>query len=70
MGKTSPRKSPDCLRWDFIVKRGYRLGRAAELCEMPLAAFMDFVVKHGVPTLRYSYDDLEEERRLTDRTKG
>jgi predicted HTH domain antitoxin len=27
----------------------FSLGRAAELCEMPLAAFMDFVAKHGVP---------------------
>ena len=25
------------------------LGRAAELCQTPLAAFMDFVAKHGVP---------------------
>jgi predicted HTH domain antitoxin len=25
------------------------LGRAAELCQTPLATFMDFVAKHGVP---------------------
>jgi predicted HTH domain antitoxin len=25
------------------------LGRAAELCQTPLAAFMDFAVKHRVP---------------------
>ena len=43
------------------------LGRAAELCETPLAAFMDFVAKHGVPPLRYSFEDLDEERRSTDR---
>ncbi len=43
------------------------LGRAAELCQTPLAAFMDFVAKHGVPPLRYSFEDLEEERRSTDR---
>ena len=30
------------------------LGRAAELCQTPLAGFMDFVAKHGVPPLRYS----------------
>jgi len=40
------------------------LGRAAELCQTPLAAFMDFAAKHGVPPLRYSFEDLEEERRL------
>jgi predicted HTH domain antitoxin len=43
------------------------LGRAAELCETPLAAFMDFVAKRGVPPLRYSFEDLDEERRSTDR---
>ena len=42
------------------------LGRAAELCQTPLAAFMDFVAKHGVPPLRYSLEDLDEERRSTD----
>jgi len=42
------------------------LERAAKLCETPLAAYMDFVAKHGVPPLRYSYEDLEEERRSTD----
>jgi len=42
------------------------LGRAAELCQTPLAAFMDFVAKHGVPPLRYSFEELEEERRSTD----
>ncbi len=46
------------------------LGRAAELCQTPLAAFMDFVAKHGVPPLRYSFEDLEEERRFTDRLKA
>src|SRR5437879_7535476 len=28
------------------------LGCAAELCQTPLAAFMDFAAKHGVPPLR------------------
>lgn len=43
------------------------LGRAAELCQTPLAAFMDFVAKHGVPPLRYSFEDLEEECRSSSR---
>ena len=42
------------------------LARAAELCQTPLAAFMDFVAEHGVPPLRYSFDDLEQERQSTD----
>jgi predicted HTH domain antitoxin len=46
------------------------LGRAAELCQTPLAAFMEFAAKHGVPPLRYSSEDLEEERRSTDRLEA
>lgn len=38
------------------------LGRAAELCQTPLAAFMEFVASHGVPPLRYKSAHLEEER--------
>ncbi len=43
------------------------LGRAAELCQTPLAVFMDFVAKHGVPPLRYSFEDLDEERKSAER---
>jgi len=46
------------------------LGRAAELCQTPVAAFMDFAAKHGVPPLRYSLEDLEEERQTADRLKA
>ena len=46
------------------------LGRAAELCQTPLAAFMDFAARHGVPPLRYSFEDLEEERHTADRLKA
>jgi predicted HTH domain antitoxin len=43
----------------------YREGKvslrsAAELCQTPIAAFMDFAAKHGVPPPRYSFEDLEE----------
>jgi predicted HTH domain antitoxin len=46
------------------------LGRAAELCQTPVAAFMDFAAQHGVPPLRYSFEDLEEERQTADRLKA
>ena len=46
------------------------LGRAAELGQTPVAAFMDFSAKHGVPPLRYSFEDLEEERQTADRLKA
>ncbi len=39
------------------------LGRAAELCATPLAAFMDFAVAHGVPPLNYGVEELAEDRR-------
>ncbi len=42
-------------------------GRAAELSQTPLAAFMDFVAQHGVPPLRYTLEELEEEERSADR---
>ncbi len=43
------------------------LGQAAALCRTPLAVFMDFVARHGVPPLRYGSADLQEERRSIDR---
>jgi predicted HTH domain antitoxin len=46
------------------------LGRAAELCQTPFAAFVDFAAKHGVAPLRYSFEDLEEERQTADRLKA
>jgi predicted HTH domain antitoxin len=46
------------------------LGRAAELCQTPVAAFMDFAAKHGVPPLRYSFEDLDAERQTADRLKA
>jgi len=39
------------------------LGRAAELCHAPLAAFMDFAASQGVPPLNYGIEQLEEDRR-------
>ncbi len=51
------------LALELFREEKVSLGRAAELCATPLAAFMDFVAKHGVPPLRYGFDDLEEERR-------
>ena len=46
------------------------LGRAAELCQTPVAAFMDFAAKHGVPPLRYSFEDLDAERHASDCLKA
>jgi len=45
------------------------LGRAAELCATPLAAFMDFAAAHGVPPLHYGIEQLEEDRRTLARLR-
>jgi predicted HTH domain antitoxin len=42
------------------------LGRAAELSQTPLEAFMEFAGQHGVP-LHYSLADLEEDRANAER---
>jgi predicted HTH domain antitoxin len=42
------------------------LGRAAELCDMPLEAFMVFAGKHEAP-MHYSVSDLEEDRLTLER---
>jgi hypothetical protein len=39
------------------------LGRAAELCATPLAAFMDFAAGRGAPLLNYGVEECEEDRR-------
>ena len=44
--------------------------RAAAVCQTPLAAFMDFTAQHGVPLLRYNYEDLDQERHSTDHLKA
>ena len=65
--------SQESARWlalELYREDKVSLGRAAELCQTPLAAFMDFAARHGVPPLRYSSDDLEEERRSTDRLEA
>jgi hypothetical protein len=68
--KTSPKKPLDCWRSNFYREDKVSLGCAAELCHMPLATFMDFAAKHGAAPLRYSFQDLEEERQSADRLKA
>lgn len=42
------------------------LGRAAELCGMPVERFMEFAAQHNVP-LHYDARDLDEDRRTLER---
>lgn len=45
------------------------VGRAAELCATPLAAFMDFAAGHGVPPLRYGMEQFEEDCLTLDKIR-
>jgi len=57
------------LALELYRKDRVSLGRAAELCHTPLAAFMDFAGRHAVRPLRQSFEDLEKERQTADRLK-
>ncbi len=51
----------------FIVLELFRegavsLGRTAELCATPLAAFMDYAAARGVLPLNYGMEQFEEDR--------
>jgi predicted HTH domain antitoxin len=51
------------LALELFREEKISLGRAAELCRTPLAAFMDFAAAHKVSPIRYSATELEEDRR-------
>lgn len=42
------------------------LGRAAELCRVPIEKFMEFAGRRNVP-LHYSADELEKDRQTLER---
>jgi predicted HTH domain antitoxin len=42
------------------------LGRAAELCQMPIEQFMEFAARHHA-SLQYGVAELEEDRRTFER---
>jgi len=60
------RESAKLLALELYRENKVSLGRAAELCDMPVEAFMVFAGKHEVP-MHYSVSDLEEDRRTLDR---
>jgi predicted HTH domain antitoxin len=61
--------SPDAARLlalELFREDKVSLGRAAELCQTPVEAFMEFAALHEVP-LHYSAADLEADRRTLQR---
>lgn len=51
------------LALELFREEKVSLGRAAELCHTPVAAFMDFAAAHDVSPIRYGIAELEEDRR-------
>jgi predicted HTH domain antitoxin len=50
------------LALELFREEKVSLGRAAELCHTPLAAFMDFAAAHEVSPIRYGAAELEDDR--------
>lgn len=57
-----PTKSAKLLALELFRAEKVSLGSAAELCQTPIEAFMEFAAEHGVP-LHYGVAELEEDRR-------
>lgn len=51
------------LASELLREERVSLGRAAELCGTPLAAFMEFAAAHGVAPIRYGDAEYEEDQR-------
>jgi predicted HTH domain antitoxin len=60
------RESAGLLALELYRENKVSLGRAAELCDMPIEAFMVFAGKHEAP-MHYSVSDLEEDRLTLER---
>ena len=61
--------SPDAARLlalELFREDKVSLGRAAELCETPVEAFMEFAAQREVP-LHYGVGELEEDRQTLRR---
>ena len=53
------REAARLLALELFREEKVSLARAAELCQTPLATFMDFVAAHNVSPIRYSITELE-----------
>jgi predicted HTH domain antitoxin len=60
------RESVGLLALELYRENKVSLGRAAELCEMPVETFMVFAGKHEA-SMHYSIADLEEDRLTLER---
>jgi hypothetical protein len=49
-----------CSPWSYSARIKYPWDGPLN-CQTPLAAFMEFAAKHGVPPIRYDASDVEED---------
>ena len=59
------RESAKLIALELYRESKVSLGRAAELCGLPIEAFMVFAGRHGAP-MHYSISDLEDDRLTLD----
>ena len=62
------RETAKLLALELFRENRVSLGRAAELCQTPLEAFLQFAGQHEVP-LHYGPSDLEDDRRTSQHLK-
>lgn len=62
-----PQEAVRLIALELFRQEKISLGLAARLSGTPLAAFMDYAAKRGVPPLRYDLEDIEEEWRSIER---
>lgn len=63
------RESARFLALELYRENKVSLGRAAELCDTPIEAFMVFAGKHEAP-MHYGVSDLEEDRLTLERLRA
>jgi predicted HTH domain antitoxin len=61
-GSDISREAAKLIALELFREDKISLGRAAELCQTPIEAFMDYAGEHGV-ALHYGLEELEEDRR-------
>lgn|SRR5487761_2348940 len=62
------RETAKLLALELFREDKVSLGRAAELCHTPLAAFMEFAAAHEAP-LHYGIPELEQDRRTLSKLR-
>jgi predicted HTH domain antitoxin len=65
-GNDVSRETAKLIALELFREEKISLGRAAELCQTPIEAFMDYAGQHGVPQL-YGVEELHEDWQTIER---